>query len=330
MKTHWLTVLTVSLYAAMSSGICGAQAPDDSAKDFPSGPIRILVGFAPGGLPDIAARIVAGPLSVALKQPVFVENRPGAGATIAAKIVADSRADGQTLLSVTSAHAAAPALYAKLSYDPARDFAGVAMFGTNTMLLIASPSLGVKSVPELIALSKAKPGQLNFASAGTGSNTHFSMEVFKSMAGIDVVHVPYKGITEPLTEIMTGRMQLFMAPFGTVLAQVKSGKVLALASTGTRRNAALPDVPTVAESGVPSYHWIAWFGLLAPAKTPRAVVAKLHGEITRILEQPVVRERWAKMNVEITPTTPEQFDKIIRDEIVTYKTAGRLANIKAE
>jgi len=329
MKTHWLTVLAVSLYAMTSPGTCGAQA-SDSAKDFPSGPIRILVGFAPGGLPDIAARIVAEPLSAALKQPVVVENKPGAGATIAAKMVADSKPDGHTLLSVTSAHAAAPVLYAKLSYDPAGDFAGVAMFGTNTMLLIASPSLGVKSVQELVALAKAKPGQLNFASAGTGSNTHFSMEVFKSMAGIDIVHVPFKGIMEPLTEIMTGRMQLFMAPFGTVLAQVRSGKVKALASTGTRRNEALPDVPTVAESGVPEYHWVAWFGLLAPAKTPRGVVAKLHGEIARILELPVVRDRWAKMNAEVTPTTPEQFDKIIRDEIATYKKAAQMANIKAQ
>ena len=155
MKAHWLTVLTVSLYAAMSAGICVAQATDGSAKDFPRKPIRILVGFAPGGLPDIAARIIAEPLSVALKQPVVVENRPGAGATIAARLVADSEADGHTLLSVTSAHAAAPALYAKLSFDPARDFSGVALFGTNTMLLIGSPSLGVKSVADLLSLPQA-------------------------------------------------------------------------------------------------------------------------------------------------------------------------------
>ena len=329
MKVRWSTV-TLSLCAALAAENGAAQSSGPPAQAYPTKPIRIVVGFAPGGLPDIAARAIAEQLSPILKQPLVVENRPGAGGTLAAQLVARAEPDGHTLLCVTAAHAAAPALYAKLPYDAARDFAGVSLLGTNPMLLIAAASLGVKSIADLIALAKAKPGELNFASAGIGSNTHFSMEVFKSKAGIDIVHVPFKGIPEALTETMAGRVQLFMTPIGPVLEQVKSGKVVALGSTGTRRSVLLPDVPTVAGSGALDYRWEAWFGFLVPAKTPRAIVTRLDRETARILERPDIRERWTKMGAEMSPSTPERFDRLIRDEIALLVRAARAANIKAE
>lgn len=330
MRTHRPAVAAFWLCAAFAAMPCSAQTGASSAQAYPSRPIRIVVGFAPGGLPDISARLVAEQLSAAVKHPVVVENRPGAGGTIAARLVARAEPDGHTLLSVTSAHAAAPALYSKLGYDASRDFAAVSLLGTNPMLLVAAPSLGIKSVADLVKLAKSKPGQLNYASAGIGSNTHFSMAVFNSKAGIDMVHVPYKGLPEALTETMTGRVQVFMTPIGPVLDLVKTGKVVALASAGARRSVVLPDVPTIVESGALDFRWEAWFGFLAPAKTPRAIIAKLDREVQRILQRSEVRERWTTMGAEMSPSTPENFDRLIREEIALLLQAARSANIRLE
>jgi len=188
----------------------------------------------------------------------------------------------------------------------------------------------VKSVKELIALAKNKPGQLNFGSAGVGSATHFAMEVFKNKAGVDIVHIPYKGVPEALTDTMTGRVQLFVSPLINAIPQVKGGKVVALGVTTTFRSKLLPDVPTIAESGLPGYRAESWHGLLVPARTPRAIIAKLHAEIMRILQQPDAREQFAKLGLVSPPTTPEEFDKFIRGEIATYKAIARAGNIKAE
>ena len=316
--------------AALCLALSGGVQAADPAQSYPSKPIRIVVGFTPGGVADIAARVVAPKLSETWKQQVVVDNRPGAGSAIGTGIVAAANPDGYTMISVSAAHAILPAIYAKLPFDSARDFAGVAVTCTGPLLLIASAGSGVKSVKELIALAKAKPGQLNFASAGVGSATHFAMEVFKHKAGVNIVHVPYKGIPEAITDTMTGRVQLFVSPLITAIPQVKSGKVVALGVTTTFRSSLIPDVPTIAESGLPGYRAESWQGLLVPAKTPRAIVAKLHAEVTRALQEPDAREQFAKLGLISPPTTPEEFDQFIRGEIATYREIARAAGIKAE
>src|SRR5450759_1444784 len=285
MKIFWRSVSLVAvLFTAMSDEIGAAQpAGGDPAAGFPGKPVRIVVGFTPGGVPDITARFIAQKLTENWKQQVGVDNRPGAGGTIAAHIVANANPDGYTLLSVSNAHAVAPAIYARLPYDTLKDFAGITLTASGPALLLVSPALGVKSARERSALAKAKPGQFNFSSAGVGSGTHFAAELFKSMAGIDVVHVPFKGIPEAITETMSGRVQFFLSPLASAINLVKEGKVPAIGVTSMQRVSQLPDVPTVAESGLPGYHWDFWYGLLVPAKTPRTVIARLNREITGIL-----------------------------------------------
>jgi len=309
--------------------LTGAQAADP-AQAYPDRPIRIVVGFTPGGVADIAARIVASKLTETWKQQIVVDNRPGAGSAIGTGIVAAAAPDGHTMISVSAAHAIIPAIYAKLPFDSARDFAGVAVTCTGPLLLIASASSGIKSVKELIAQAKARPGQLNYASAGVGSATHFAMEVFRHKAGVDIVHVPYKGIPEATTDTMTGRVQFFVSPLINAIPQVKAGKVVALGVTTTFRSNLIPDVPTIAESGVPGYRAESWQGLLVPAKTPRSIVAKLHTEVVRALQEPDAREQFAKLGLVSPPTKPEEFDQFIRGEIATYKEIARAAGIKAE
>jgi len=298
--------------------------------NYPAKPIRIVVGFTPGGGPDITARFIAQKLAESWPQNVVVDNRPGAGGTIAAQLVAHANPDGYTLLSVSSAHAVAPAIYARLPYDPRKDFAGITLTASSKYLLVVTPALGVKSLADLIALAKARPGQLNFSSAGVGSGTHFAGEQFKSMAALNVVHVPFKGIPEALTETMSGRVQFFMAPIANAVNLVKEGKLAALGVTSLQRDPLVPDVPTVSEAGVPGYQSRLWFGLLTSRQTPRAIVAKLNGEITRILRAPELRQRWAPIGLDPEPTTPEQFDKLIIDEIAAFTSIARAANIKAE
>jgi tripartite-type tricarboxylate transporter receptor subunit TctC len=300
------------------------------AQGFPSKPIKIIVGFSPGGVPDIAARIISQKLSESWKQPVLVENRLGAGSNIAAQAVATSAPDGYTLLSVSSAHAISPAIYPSLPFDTLKDFSGITLTATGPALLIVSPSIGVKSVAELIALAKAKPGQLNYSSAGVGSGSHFAVELLKSQAGIEVVHVPYKGIPEALTETITGRVQMFVSPYASAINLVKEGRAKAIAVTSLKRMPDLPDLPTAAESGAPGYEWVFWYGLLAPGKTPRPVVAQLNAEITRILRLPEVKQRLAPLGTEPAATTPEEFDRLIADEVASFTKIARAANIKVE
>ena len=297
---------------------------------YPAKPIRIVVGFTPGGGPDITARFIAQKLAESWPQNVVVDNRPGAGGTIAAQLVAHAPPDGYPLLSVSSAHAVAPAIYASLPYDARKDFAGITLTASSKYLLVVAPALGVKSLADLVALAKARPGQLNFSSAGVGSGTHFAGEQFKSMAAINVVHVPFKGIPEALTETMSGRVQFFMAPIANAVNLVKEGKLAALGVTSLQRDPLVPDVPTVNEAGVPGYASRLWFGLLTSRETPRAMVATLNGDITRILKAPELRQRWAPIGLDPEPTTPEQFDKLIIDEIAAFTSIARVANIKAE
>ena len=328
MQGYWKTSL-LKLMAGLALGWHAIAAPATEPMAFPSRTVQIVVGFSPGGFPDIAARFIAPALADIWKQQVIVENRPGGGSSVAARLIAGSTPDGHMILSTTAGHSAAPALYSKLGYDPSQDFAGVAILGTTPLLLVVAQNSDMRSLKDLIAQAKAKPGYINFASAGIGSNTHFAMEVFKSVAGIDMEHVPYRGIPEALTDTMTGRVQIFAAPLGNALAMVKSAKLHALATTRGQRSALLPDVPTISESGLP-FSWETWFGLLVSAKTPRPVVAKLHADISRALSVPAVAERWASLGAEMSRATPEQFDQTIREEIATFTKSARAAKIQPE
>ncbi len=308
----------------------GAQSDGGDAAQFPRRPIRFVIGFTPGGGPDITARFIGQKLAGRWHQQVVTDNRPGAGGTIAANIVATANPDGYTLLSVSNAHAVAAAIYAKLPYDTVKDFAGITMTASGPALLLVSPSIGVKSAKDLIALAKTRPGQLNYSSAGVGSGAHFAAELFKNMAGIDVVHVPFKGIPEAITETISGRVQFFLSPLASALNLVREGRALAIGVSGVKRAPQLPELPTIAESGLPGYRFDYWYGMLAPAKTPRAVVEKLNREITGIMQSEDVRSRWSALGVEPAPMTPQAFDQWIRDDIATSVKLARAANIKAD
>jgi tripartite-type tricarboxylate transporter receptor subunit TctC len=321
-----ISALLGSLIGLALSSPSSAQ----TSEPYPSKTIRILVGFTPGGGPDITARFLATKLGENWKQPVVVENRVGAGSNIAAQALANAAPDGYTLLSVSSAHAVAPAIYAKLPFDAQKDFAGVTLTATGPALVIVAPNQGIKTIADLIALAKSKPGQLNFASAGKGSGSHFAVELLKSQAGLDMVHIPYKGIPEALTETMAGRVQVFIAPYASAINLVKEGKAIAIAVTSQKRMAEMPDLPTVAEAGVPGYEWVFWYGILAPAKTPKAIVDKLQAEIAGILKQPEVRQRFAPLGIAPATNSPEEFDKLIANEITNFTRLAKAANIKPE
>lgn len=323
MASHKVLVVTALVLFA-SSGLARAQ------DDYPSRPLRIVVGFTPGGGPDITARHIAQRLSERLRQQVIVENRPGAGGTVAAGQVARSAPDGYTLLSVSTAHAAAAAIYSRLPYDTLKDLAGITETASSKYVLVVPPSLGVKSVSDLIAAAKARPGSINFTSAGVGSGTHFAAEVFKSMAAIDVVHVPNKGIPEAMNETVSGRVQFFMAPIANGMNLVRDGRLVGLGVSSRSRDALLPQVPTIDEAGVPGYQQELWFGLLGPAGLPRPILARLNGEIGRILADDETKSRWAPIGMEPRPTSPEDFDRLIRSEIELYTRIARAANIASQ
>jgi tripartite-type tricarboxylate transporter receptor subunit TctC len=326
MKSKLKALLAASL-AASTGGACAAAA--DPASVYPSRPIRIIVGFTPGGGPDITARYVAQKLTESWKQQVVVDNRPGAGGTVAANTAAQANPDGHTLLSVSSAHAVAPAIYARLPYRMS-DLAGISQTAVSKYLLVVAPGSPLTSVKELIAAARSRPGELNFSSAGVGSGTHFAGELFKAMAKIDVVHVPYKGIPEALTDAMTGRVHFFMSPIANAVNLVKDGKLRALGVSSLERDALVPGVPTVAEAGVPGYEAILWFGLLTSSKVPRSIVDKLNAEVRRILLEPELRTRWSVIGLDPRPTTPAGFDRLIEQDVATFTRLAHAGNIKAD
>ena len=292
--------------------------------------MRIIVGFTPGGGPDITARYIAQRLGESWKQQVIVENRPGAGGTLAAGMVARAPADGYTLLSVSSAHAAAAAIYPKLPYDTLKDLAGITQTGSSKYVLVVAPSLGARSLKELLAAARAKPGRLNFSSAGVGSGTHFAAEIFKAMAAIDVVHVPFKGIPEALSETLAGRVQFFMAPIANSVNHVRDGRLAGLGVSSLKRDPLLPDVPTIDEAGVAGYESELWFGLLTASGVPRAVLSRLSSETRKILSDPETRARWTPIGIEPRPTLPDEFDHLVRDEVARFTNIARSSNIRAE
>ena len=306
-----------------------AQA-QNSAATYPQKPVKIMVGFSPGGVPDIVARVLAPRFTETWKQPAIVENRLGAGSNVAAQAVATSAPDGYTLLSISSAHAISPAIYNKLAYDASKDFSGITLTATGPALVIVSPELNVSNMKEFIALAKSKPGQLNYSSAGVGSGSQFAAELLKSQAGIDLAHIPFKGIPEALTDTMAGRTHLFISPYASAINLVREGKAKAIAVTSTSRVADLPNMPTVADSGVPGYKWVFWYGLLAPANTPRDIVQKVQAEVVAALKQPQVTQRFSSLGIEAVTSTPESFDQLIKDEVQLFKKLATASGIKAD
>jgi len=318
----------IYILIALAAPLPAAAA--DPAGGYPARPVRIVVPFTPGGQPDIVARLIAPKLADALGQQFVVDNRPGAGSIVGSRIVASSTPDGHTLLSISAAHVVTPAVRAKPGYDTLKDFAGVTMMANAAYYLVVPVSLEAKSVKDLIALAKAKPGQLNFTSAGTGSSTHFGGEMFKAAAGIDIVHVPHKGIPEALTDTITGRVHLFMAPFGASAGLVRDGKLRALAVSTPKRTRMNPEIPTIAESGLPGFRYDSWNALFASAKTPRAVIDKLNREASRALKLPDVEQRLHAIGIEPVTTTPAELDKFVAQQLKQAVALAQKAGIKPE
>jgi tripartite-type tricarboxylate transporter receptor subunit TctC len=322
----WSTRL---ILAALAVAL-GAAPTGAFAQGYPTKPIRVIVPFTPGSTTDIIARAVADRLSTNLGQPVLVDNRAGAGGSIGAAAVARSAPDGYTLLAHSASHTVNPAMFASLPYDTVRDFAGIIPLANLPNVLIMSPAKGIRSVKDLVAAAKAKPGTLNYASAGTGSATHLNAEKFRLQAGIDVVHIPLKGSPEAITEVMSGRADYYFAPIPSALSHVKEGKLLAVAVGSPKRSSVLPDVPTTVEAGVPGSDFTFWVGMLAPRKTPRDIVNRLHEETQKVLASPDIKERLAKLGAEPMVMTPEQFDAYLKEEVAANTALAKAAGIKTE
>jgi len=303
--TSWLAGVGVGLVVACSAW----------GQAFPTKPVRIVVPFTAGSATDILARTVGQKLSELWGQPVVIDNRPGAGGTIGAAIVAKSPGDGYTLLVHSAAHAYNPAIYSSLTYDTVRDFVEVVPLAGQPNVLVVAPATGLKTVADLINAAKRKPGTLNFASAGNGSGTHINGEKFRLAAGIDVMHIPYKGTPEALTDTMAGRVTYFFAPISAALPQIREGKLNALGVSTAKRSSTLPDVPTIAESGLPGFDYNLWVGMFAPAGTPADLVEKISRDVLRVLATPEAKERLAALGADAMPMTPAEFRKFVQDEI---------------
>ena len=301
------------------------------AQSYPSKSIRYVVPYAPGGSTDIVARVLAIKLSEAMGQQVVVDNRPGAGGAIGADIVAKSPPDGYTMVTaVTSIMAINQFLYRKLPYDPEKDFAPVTQVGSLPLILVIHPSLPAKNVREFIAIAKAKPGQLNYGSSGVGTATHMTTELFKAMAGVDLVHIPYKGSGQVMGDVIGGQLALIFDQIVSSLPHVQGGKLRMLAITSAKRFPSLPDLPTIAESGVPGYESISWAGVAVPAGTPKEIVARLHAEIVMVLAMPDIRERFLRDGIETIGSTPEQFSEHIRRERIKWAKVVKDSGAKAD
>jgi tripartite-type tricarboxylate transporter receptor subunit TctC len=300
------------------------------AQTYPTQAIKIVVGFSPGGVPDIAARVIGQHMSENWKQPVLVENKLGAGSNIAAQVVANASPDGYTLLSISSAFAISPAIYSSMAFDPIKDFSGITLTATGPALVLISPNLKMNSIKELIEYATKNPGKVTYSSAGVGSGAHFAAELMQAKAGLELLHIPTKGIPDAITEVMSGRVDFFISPYASAINLVRSGKVRAIAITSTKRFKDLPTLPTVSESGIPGYKWEFWYGLMAPAKTPKPILQKIALEVKRILELPNVKERFDELGTTAISNTPEQFDKFIATEITDFARLAKLSGIKPE
>ena len=312
-------VVVLGLMYLLVVAIFFALTPTAYAQTYPNKPIKIVVPYPAAGTPDILAREIASKLTVALGQQVIVDNRPGAGGNIGSELVAKSSPDGYTLIMGTVAtHSINQALYKKLAFDPIKDFAPIILITTPPNVLVVNPSLPIKSVKDLISLAKSKPGEVTFASGGNGTSHHLGGMLFQKLTGVEMTHVPYKGSGAALPDIIGGQVNIMFDNLPSSMPHIKSGKLRAIATTGTARSNVLPDLPTVAETGVPGFEITAWFGLLAPAKTPRAIIDRLNLEVTKILNLPDVKARFIAQGAEPTPGTPQQFGQFVKDKTAQW------------
>lgn len=317
----------VRVFPIVAAVLVAAPAAAQNSA-YPTKPIRLIVPFTPGSATDLLARMFGPKFAEAWGQQVVVDNRAGAGSTIGTGIVAGATPDGHTLLLNSSAFAGSASIYPKLPYDPIKDFAPISLIAANPLLLSVGPSLGVRSVKELVAMAKSQPGKLTFASSGVGSGTHYGGELFAQTANIKVVHVPYRGTPETITDTASGRIHFAVPPILAALPLVRDGRLIALGVTAPERSPLLPDVPTVAEAGVPGYKYEGWFGFLAPAKTPAHVVEKIGREIHHVAQLPEIKEKIAAMGGRVWPSTPEEFRDLIANEIETRGKVFRKAGVK--
>jgi tripartite-type tricarboxylate transporter receptor subunit TctC len=300
------------------------------AQDYPTRPIRMIVPYPPAGGTDIVARTISEPLAAVLGQPIIIENRGGAAGNLGTDVAAKSAPDGYTILFTLSSHTINPKLYDKLPFDVEKDFIPISLAAYIPQILVANPALPANNIKELIALAKAEPGKLNFASVGTGSPGHIAGELFKLKTGVDMVHVPYKGGGPAVTDTLGGQVQLLFVSMPAALQYVKAGKLKALAVTSDKRSAAAPDIPTIAESGVPDCIVNSWYGALVPAKTPPAIVSKLQAAFAKVLQMPQVKERLFAQGAEATYSTSAEFERLIHDELKQWEFVIREAKIKPE
>jgi tripartite-type tricarboxylate transporter receptor subunit TctC len=320
----WLVRLVALLLAF-------AVPPGALAQAYPSKPVRMVVGFPPGGGTDILARILAQKLSEAWGQQVIVENRPGASATIAANLVAKAPPDGYTLsMGQLTPNAIAPALMADIAYDATRDFIPIVLVGTSPNVLVVNPSLPARNVKELVALAKSRAGKVTYASSGPGSLQHIAAELFSASAGVEIVHVPYKGSSQAIVDLLSGQVDLNFDSIPAAIQHVKAGKLRALAVTSATRASGLPDVPTIAESGYPEYDLNTWWGLFAPAGTPAAVIAKIHADTVAALQNAEVKERFAGVSVDVGGGSSQQFAQLVARDIAKYRVLVKQLRIRTD
>ena len=308
-----------------------ALAPAAASQDYPAKPVRFVVGFTAGGATDVAARIVAQRLTESLGRTFVVDNRPGASGMIGAELVAKSPPDGYTLLvAPQTSQAVAPSLYPKIPYDPVRDFAPITVIASSPLLLAVHPSVPVKTMKELIALAKAQPGQLTFGSGGAGTAPHMTGELVNLLMGVKMVHVPYKGEAPGVRDLLAGQITLMFSTLPPLLPHVQAGKLRGIAVTSLKRPSTVPDIPTVAESGYSGFDVAAWFGLFAPAGTPREIVNKLHAEVVRVISQPDVREKIAVQGLFVVANTPDEFAAFLKAEIARWAKVVKESGAKSE
>ena len=301
-----------------------------TAQEFPAKPIRFIVPLTPGSGADIAGRILGRYIGDALKQPIVVENRPGAGGIIGTQAVVKSDPDGYTLLVQSSSHVANPAIYKSLPYDPLKDLVDVALLGMTPYVMVTSPTGPYTSLKALLDAARAKPGDIPFASAGIGSSTHLAAEYAVGLAGLKMLHIPFKGSPDAIQDTLAGRTAFYMAPINAAVNLVKEGKLAALGVSTKGRADVLPNVAPLAEQGLPEYNMTLWFGMWAPAGTPAAVVQKLNAQVTASLQIPDVKEQFAKLGLIPAPMKPEEFAKFVRDEIGVYRRIVKQANIQPQ
>jgi tripartite-type tricarboxylate transporter receptor subunit TctC len=317
------TLAAICIFTVMSWSGADAQT-------YPNKPVRIIVPFGAGGPADVYARILAQHLGDSLKQSFVVENRPGAGAVIGTEAVAKAEPDGYTLLMMSNTHTTNESLIPNRPYDLMRDFTPVSPVNSSDLLMVVNPSTGVKNLQEFVALAKKDPGKLNYASSGPGTPYHMAGELFKAMSGTNIVHVPHKSSGDMRNSVIGGHVHMMFDAI-TVMAQgVRSGQLVALGTTGKQRSSVMPDVPTVAEAGVPGYEATIWLGVMAPAKTPKPVVDKLNAEIVKIMNRPDVKEAWAKQGAVPMPMTPAEFDKYLRGDIEKWAQVVKVSGAKIE